>query len=39
VHLDSVRGLHEAVGDAKTRLPDGVARPAHWPAYDPEPSD
>jgi hypothetical protein len=27
--------LNEAHGDAKTHLPDGVARPAHWPAYDP----
>ena len=30
-----VRGLDEAFGDAKTRLPDGWPRPAHWPEYDP----
>jgi hypothetical protein len=27
--------LDKAYGDAKTRLPEGVARPAHWPEYDP----
>jgi hypothetical protein len=33
-HLEGV-DLSEAFGDAKTRLPDGVPRPAHWPAYQP----
>jgi hypothetical protein len=28
--------LSDAIGDAKTALPDGVARPAHWPAYEPD---
>jgi hypothetical protein len=32
--LDGVN-LHTAYGDAATRLPDGVARPVFWPAYDP----
>lgn len=27
--------LHGATGDAKTRLPDGVPRPDHWPPYEP----
>jgi hypothetical protein len=27
--------LFEAIGDAKTRLPDGVTRPARWPPYAP----
>jgi hypothetical protein len=36
-HLDGVKYLDEAYGDARTRLPDGVARPAHWPPYEPEP--
>jgi hypothetical protein len=27
--------LRGAIGDAKTRLPDGVARPADWPPYAP----
>jgi hypothetical protein len=26
----------EAIGDAKTRLPEGVARPTGWPAYAPD---
>jgi uncharacterized protein YjbI with pentapeptide repeats len=30
--------LANATGDAKTRLPDGFPRPAHWPAYEPPPS-
>jgi hypothetical protein len=25
--------LSVAIGDAKTRLPDGVERPAHWPPF------
>ena len=28
--------LAQANGDARTRLPDGVARPAHWPPQEPE---
>ena len=28
--------LAQANGDARTRLPDGVARPAHWPPEGPE---
>ena len=34
--------LAKAIGDAKTRLPDGLARPAHWdsePDATPSPSD
>lgn len=27
--------LAEALGDARTRLPQGVARPSSWPPYDP----
>jgi hypothetical protein len=27
--------LSKAIGDAKTRLPDGFPRPAHWPPYEP----
>jgi uncharacterized protein YjbI with pentapeptide repeats len=27
--------LSAAIGDAKTGLPDGVARPAGWPPYAP----
>jgi uncharacterized protein YjbI with pentapeptide repeats len=34
-HLERVY-LGAAQGDAKTRLPDGVERPAHWPAYEPD---
>jgi uncharacterized protein YjbI with pentapeptide repeats len=33
--LDGANGLDVAHGDARTRLPEGVARPAHWPPYDP----
>ena len=29
--------LEEAFGDAKTRLPDGFPRPAHWLPYEPDP--
>jgi len=28
--------LARTVGDAKTRLPACVARPAHWPPYAPD---
>jgi uncharacterized protein YjbI with pentapeptide repeats len=28
--------LSRTRGDSRTRLPEGVARPAHWPAYDPD---
>jgi hypothetical protein len=34
-HLEG-SNLNEAYGDARTRLPDGVARPPHWPPYDPD---
>jgi hypothetical protein len=34
-HLDGVHSLDEASGDARTRLPTVIARPAHWPPYDP----
>jgi hypothetical protein len=34
-HLEGV-DLSTAYGDALTRLPDGVERPPHWPAYDPD---
>lgn len=27
--------LAAAIGNAKTRLPDGMSRPAHWPPYEP----
>jgi Pentapeptide repeats (8 copies) len=30
--------LSKAVGDAKTWLPDGVPRPAHWPPFQPWPA-
>jgi uncharacterized protein YjbI with pentapeptide repeats len=38
--LSAVHGLSEGqtaetIGDAKTRLPQGFRRPAHWPAYEP----
>jgi Pentapeptide repeats (8 copies) len=33
-HLEGV-DLSGAIGDAKTRLPDSVARPAGWPPYAP----
>jgi hypothetical protein len=40
-HLDQERpytlvDLTKAIGDAKTELPDGIARPEHWPAYEPD---
>ena len=28
--------LSGAIGNAKTRLPDGFPRPAHWPPYEPD---
>ena len=31
--------LAQANGDARTRLPDGVARPAHWPPQEPKCSE
>jgi hypothetical protein len=34
--LKDVKDLDKAFGDAKTKLPDNVARPAHWPPYEPE---
>jgi uncharacterized protein YjbI with pentapeptide repeats len=27
--------LSKAIGDAKTWLPDGISRPAHWPSFQP----
>jgi Pentapeptide repeats (8 copies) len=30
-HLEGASALDEAFGDARTRLPEGVERPAHWP--------
>jgi uncharacterized protein YjbI with pentapeptide repeats len=32
-HLEGVGYLDKAFGDAKTRLPEGIVRPAHWPPY------
>ena len=34
-HLEGVTHLSRAIGDAQTRLPDGVDRPTGWPPYKP----
>jgi hypothetical protein len=33
-HLEGA-DLSTAFGDAKTQLPPGFPRPAHWPSYEP----
>jgi uncharacterized protein YjbI with pentapeptide repeats len=30
-HLEGVNDLDKAMGNARTVLPDGFQRPAHWP--------
>jgi pentapeptide repeat protein/DUF2934 family protein len=35
-HLEGGADLSNAHGDAGTKLPEGMARPAHWPASAPE---
>jgi hypothetical protein len=35
-HLDGVQNLVQSIGDAHTRLPEGVWRPVHWPPEAPD---